>query len=362
MADTAGDGMSLTIAEVLDELGDPVPLGVAHVLPSGATLTVSADGSFTYDADTSQTFNIESAGSTLDALTYTVINDLGVQSDAGTIEFDVDFNDDVHTVDDQVFAVSAAAADGDVVGRVLVDDVDQLAYTFSLPFIEPVDPTDTFRIDSLTGEIFVNNASQLGSGPHNLYVLVDHASVSVDADLTIHVLDNASPVAADQQYHTAEDVPASGNLITGNTGAGSSYDPDAGQTLSVVEINGRAVDVDQTITLGSGATLRIEPDGTFSFDPSTSNLYDELSAGDVETELVSFTLRDDYGADAVAYLSIDVAGRNDAPTAYGNDFATDHLTVFASNVLLDVGAPRRRRRPRSEGRSYCAVGRRRYGD
>ena len=45
----ANTGVTLSVATVHDANGNAVPLGTATLLPSGALLTVNADGSFTYD-------------------------------------------------------------------------------------------------------------------------------------------------------------------------------------------------------------------------------------------------------------------------------------------------------------------------
>ena len=59
-----------------------------------------------------------------------------------------------------------------------------------------------------------------------------------------------------------------GNLFASN-GSGADSDPD-GPPLAVSAVNGSAGSVDTTITLASGASLTVESDGDFIYNPSNA--------------------------------------------------------------------------------------------
>ena len=72
----ATPGATLSVQAVFDSSGNSVPLGTATPLPSGAMLTINADGTFTYDPN--GPFNTLPTGSTTtDTFTYTVSDNFG---------------------------------------------------------------------------------------------------------------------------------------------------------------------------------------------------------------------------------------------------------------------------------------------
>ncbi|HEX8622666.1 MAG TPA: M10 family metallopeptidase C-terminal domain-containing protein [Allosphingosinicella sp.] len=82
-----------------------------------------------------------------------------------------------------------------------------------------------------------------------------------------------------------------GNLLADN-GDGADVAPPAG-TAMVEWVNGSAAAIGKTITLGSGALLTVEADGTFSYDPN--HVFDGLalygSGGSNQQAIDSFTYR-----------------------------------------------------------------------
>jgi VCBS repeat-containing protein len=90
---------------------------------------------------------------------------------------------------------------------------------------------------------------------------------SATAKATITVLSVEDPaVARNDGFVTDELTAVTGNVFA-NNGSGADGDVD-GPPLQVSAVNGSAAAVGQTITLLSGATLRLNADGSFSYDPS----------------------------------------------------------------------------------------------
>ena len=98
------------------------------------------------------------------------------------------------------------------------------------------------------------------------------------------VLDN-SPTAVAQTYATTAMSDATDNVITDNTGAGVATNPD-GTTLTISEVNGDATLVGDPVVLDSGATLTLNSDGSFTYDPTTSPTLESLPFG--QTTTISF--------------------------------------------------------------------------
>jgi hypothetical protein len=104
-----------------------------------------------------------------------------------------------------------------------------------------------------------------GNGYADNVSLVLSQLVSNTVSIDLAPVDDA-PVAVDDVDTADENTIATGNVFDDN-GSGPDSDVD-GPALSVAEVNGQAADVGQTITLGSGAKLTLNSDGSYSYDPN----------------------------------------------------------------------------------------------
>ncbi|MCA9246310.1 MAG: right-handed parallel beta-helix repeat-containing protein [Planctomycetales bacterium] len=123
---------------------------------------------------------------------------------------------------------------------------------------------------------------------------------------------NVPPTATDNQYATNEDTAVSGNLITDDTGQLADSDPNAGDPLTIVTIDGAEV-IGPVVTLASGATLHIDADGSFTYDPTGSAQWAALAQGESAAEVFVYRLSDGRGGEDEATVRIDLMGVNDAP-------------------------------------------------
>ncbi len=143
--------------------------------------------------------------------------------------------------------------------------------------------------------------------------------------ITIVNLNADAPVAVNDEFSTTEDaVLATGNLIANDT------DPDTGDTLSAVA---------ETVTSALGATITINADGSFSYDPSTSTDLQALATGEQELDTFVYTVRDVLGATSVGTVEVTVTGVNDAAVGVASQHTVDEdelLTVDAPGVLAGV--------------------------
>lgn len=90
--------------------------------------------------------------------------------------------------------------------------------------------------------------------------------------------------------------------------------------MSVTQVNGQAASVNTPITLASGATLRVNGNGSFSYDPRGH--FDQLRSGESTTETFTYEMSDREGATASATVTITITGVNDAPLANAQSAST----------------------------------------
>src|SRR5439155_1472197 len=106
---------------------------------------------------------------------------------------------------------------------------------------------------------------------------------------------------------TAKTVAAPGVL-------GNDTDVDSGDSLSVYKVNGSTASVGSQIVLASGALLKLNADGSFTYDPNGK--YESLAAGQNTTDSFTYVAQDNHGGVSnAATVTVTITGVNDAPTA-----------------------------------------------
>jgi VCBS repeat-containing protein len=113
---------------------------------------------------------------------------------------------------------------------------------------------------------------------------------------------NFAPNARNDSYSTNED----GVLHIGSAASVLKNDTDLNRDpLAIVEVNGAAA-VGSAVTLPSGATLKLNADGTFDYDPNGQ--FDYLGAGQTATDSFSYRVADGHGGFDTATVSIKING------------------------------------------------------
>jgi Bacterial cadherin-like domain/RTX calcium-binding nonapeptide repeat (4 copies) len=138
---------------------------------------------------------------------------------------------------------------------------------------------------------------------------------------TITIIASDDPAfAQDDTVVTNEDAVATGSLFV-NNGGGNDFDPD-GPPLAVAAVNGSTDNVGQIITLASGAKLRVNSDGSYSYDPNGKfNTLTDGTSGAVNTtatETFQYTLANGNSA-TVTVIIAGVAGPGDRLMGDSND-------------------------------------------
>ena len=136
----------------------------------------------------------------------------------------------------------------------------------------------------------------------------------VERTFTIEVEDvNDPPVANEKNFSIPKSPPFPGNVLVGGPGDTADFDEDVGDTLTVVLVNGTEFVAGEPIVLPSDATLVIDAQGDFTYDFSTSPLFQNLFEGSQALDSFSYTISDNDGATATATVEIVIIGENIAP-------------------------------------------------
>lgn len=179
-----------------------------------------------------------------------------------------------------------------------------------------------FDIDASTGVLSFASPpdyeNPTDSDTNNEYVVAVDATDGVGntntRTITVSVTDvDESPIAPDRSQATDEDTPIS---VADGDGADLlklASDPDAGDSLSVVSIDGESFSVGTPVTFDSGATVTVAADGSCRYDPDGQ--YDGLSGGDSVIETFTYTVADTDGDTAQGTVTVTVTGVEDPPTA-----------------------------------------------
>ena len=123
---------------------------------------------------------------------------------------------------------------------------------------------------------------------------------------------NDPPTAVDDSGTTDEDTTlnvAAPGVLANDT------DADPVDTKTVVRLNGTTT---LTQTLPSGASVTINADGSYSYDPLSA--FQGLSTGQAASDSFTYTMADGSGAQSTATVTITIDGVSDAPTAVDDSF------------------------------------------
>ncbi len=239
--DTDADGDTLTVSAIQNSSGTSGTLG-SGLTGTYGTLTINADGSYSYAADQSAADDLDSGDQVTDVFTYTVSDGNGGQ--------------DTATITITITGVNDAP--------VAVDDTDAV--------LEDATITKTGAQDD---------------------VLNDDSDADDSASLSVSNISHSN-----------------GN--TGSVSSGSTYNSSSTQIV------------------GTYGTLNIGADGSYTYTADQSAA-DDLDAGDVVTDVFTYTLTDGTTSDnQTATLTITVTGINDTPVAQ------DDVGVIAEDSTLTV--------------------------
>lgn len=133
------------------------------------------------------------------------------------------------------------------------------------------------------------------------------AKLVENAGTEAQVAVNLIPLAGDDTAATDEDTAI--DVSTANGLLANDIDFDGG-TLSITRIDGTDVEFGIARSLASGATLVVNADGSYRYDPNGQ--FEALNAGQITEDSFSYLLDDGQGGSITAQVVIQVSGVTDA--------------------------------------------------
>ena len=128
-----------------------------------------------------------------------------------------------------------------------------------------------------------------------------HANVSVE----IVPVNDAPEASADFGTSSSEQATVIIDVLEND------LDVDVGDVLSVSSINGQAVTIGDTVSLASGATVTIQSDGNFSYDPGENFAY--LKLGETYEDTLAYVASDGEALSNSTSVTVTISGENSAP-------------------------------------------------
>jgi hypothetical protein len=177
---------------------------------------------------------------------------------------------------------------------------------------------------------FANGSDSPVAGNRTVTFTVTSGSDVTTAQAVVTVSDVPdSPVAVDDNLFVDEQTTLQGNVL-GDNGNGGDFDPD-GPPPQVIRVNGSALNVNQTITLASGATLRVNTDGTFQYQDNGvfGTLVDSASGAANAGASDSFTYT--ISGNQTATVTINVRGVSAPGEAYLGSASADAIYGTSSD-------------------------------
>jgi len=345
------DGDTLNVTQVN---GSNITSGAVITLPSGALLTMNADG--TYDYDPNGSFETLAVGDTdTDSFAYEVsdgnggtatatvtitingVNDAPIaQPDGEITDEDTAFSDSVLTDNG-----NGVDADPDTTDTLTVTEVNGTAIVSGGTITLPSGALLTMNDD---GTYSYNPNGQFESlavtetTTDSFSYTVDDGNGGTDTEtVTITITGiNDAPTAQDDAETVGEDSVLTGENVLADNGNGADSDPDISDVLNVTEVNGTAIVSGGVITLPSGALLTMSDDGSYDYDPN--GVFNGLALGATAADSFTYTIDDGNGSTDTATVTITITGVNDAPIAQDDAVTGDEDIVATGSVFADNGA------------------------
>ncbi|MEL7466495.1 MAG: Ig-like domain-containing protein [Pseudomonadota bacterium] len=315
---------------------------------SNGSLTLNADGTFTYD-DLFGDFDDLSVGQTAtDEFTYGIFQGQTLLSTAvATLEI-IGQNDDPTALSVFQSTDEDTPLSFNLLSESAADDVDAL---------------DTLTIFSIDGQELVNGALTLDFGGGTFDVSAD-GEVTFDPngafddlglqdfeffDIFFTVTDgqggfvteslslqidgvNDAPISDPINLTTDEDTQLDFNVFV----EGDVVDPDGQGGLTLVSVNGTNVTDGILIDTPAGGLLQAFTNGDIEFN--LNQVFNPLDDGETQDDVFTVVFQDEFGAQTTETVTITVEGANDAPVPGFQVVPTDEDTAVSGNVITDFGA------------------------
>ena len=314
---TYSSGSASVLDNDFDWEGDAMSVTPGTFAGTYGTLTINADGTYTYTPFASNQA-LDDGESVQDSFSYTVSD--GSLSDTGTLTITIAGLNDAPVANDDTNSTSEDAA---VSGNVLANDTDVDVETLTVANAGTYVGTYGTLVLAADGSYTYTPgaaAQALDDGESAQDVFSYTASdgtASDTATLTITVNGlNDAPVANDDTDSTTEDSSVSGNVLANDT-----------------DVDGEALTVANPGTyVGANGTLVLAADGSYTYTPNAGT--QALDDGESASDVFAYTASDGTATDT-ATLTVTVNGVNDVPVANDDSNSTNEDTAVSGNVLTN---------------------------
>lgn len=334
-SDSTGEGTALVTANVLTNDTDVDLSDTLSVLDFDTTgtlglVTNNGDGTFNYDPN-GQFETLAVGESATDTFEYTVTDGNG-GTDIATFTVTVTGVNNPPTAVDNGYTTDDETAFA--TGNVLTNDIDPDGTDVLV--ISNFDTTGTIGLVTNNGDGTFDydpggNFGYLKPGETAtdtfMYTVSDNNGGISTASVTITItVQNEAPVASGDDYSVQEDsvltVPPPGVLAN---------DTDSESSLSISSYDSTSV---------MGATVIMNSDGSFTYDPTTSVAIQHLNRGETVVDTFSYTAIDQNGATSTATVTITITGQNEPIIAsdidtFGNDMSGPQYFSQSGEYYID---------------------------
>ncbi len=304
--------------------GVPAVVGTLAIAPDGQSVIYSPGNAFQ---------NLKPGQTLTERFTYTMADAAGATSTAWVTVTVTGGNDAPVAANDNLFVAKNSAP---VTINVLANDSDaDLGDTKTVLSVNTtgllgsvIVPAGGASIVYSVGTAFLGLLAGQTATETFTYTMVDSAGAQSTASVNILISGmNSVPVAVDDVGAATENgSPVSISVL------GNDTDADAGDTKTVVSVNG----------VGLQGTVAVAPGGT-GVIYTVGNAFQSLALGATASESFTYTIRDSGGAQSTATVVVTVTGLNDSPVAVANtataseDGAPITIDVLANDSDVDAG-------------------------
>ena len=314
------------LANDTDADGDTITITGIDTTGTQGSVTDNGDGTFTYDPTVAYA-SLTAGQTATDTFSYTVDDGEG-GSDTATVTVTINGRDDILSVVGEILTVSenGPATVLDVLSNDLGDGLSVVSVNTTGTqgtVVNNMDGTVTYDPNGAFAALI---GGQTDTDTFT-YTVEDSAGQTQSATVTVTIEGaNEAPTALNDTASVVENQAVTGMLLANDS------DPEAAGPLSVTQVNGSGSFVGRFATLPSGAELRVNTDGSFTYESGAA--FDDLAAGQSTTDSFTYTVADTDGATSTATATITITGTDDPLTPYTLTARTneDQLTTIAIDL------------------------------
>ncbi len=305
LANDSGAGIAVTgVGGATIASGGSVTVAGTH-----GTLTLAANGSYTYSVDnTSLVVEAVNTGGTLtDAFSYRITDRAG-QTATATLTVTINGANDAPVAST---ITTAAATIGSAFSHTIpaFTDTDNSTLSYSATLADGSALPTWLGFSPVTRTLSGTPPSGTPVGTLSIRVTASDGSLSVSTNFAVSIASPAAPTAANDAA-SAREAGGVGNTTPGVNPSGNVLANDTGGAITVTAAGGAAIASGGSATVtGSYGTLTLGANGSYTYTVNNANpAVEALNAGGTLTDTFTYRISDQAGQSATASLSVTING------------------------------------------------------